>query len=182
VLSLPFIIVGELPGERWLSARDAHAPAFAALGALLLALDVLMPVPSNAVGLMLGARLGLALGFACSLLGLIAGHAAGYGLGRLAPQRWTARAPSAPSMLGVLVSRPVPVLAEALAVSAGVTRMPLRQFLLSAALGDVVYAAVLSAAGAQLLPSGSYVAALAVPMLLMVVAAWVARRRLGLGS
>jgi hypothetical protein len=64
VLSQPFVIVGELPGERWLSASDSRAPVFAALGTLLLAGDLLLPVPSSAVGVMLGARLGLALGFA----------------------------------------------------------------------------------------------------------------------
>ncbi len=181
VLSLPFVVVGELPGERWLSARDSNAPVFAALGALLLGLDVLLPVPSSAVGVMLGARLGFGLGCACCLIGLIVGHVGGYGLGRLAPQRWTARVPSAPSLLGVFVSRPVPVLAEALAVSAGVARMPLRKFLLAAVLGDVIYAAVLSAAGAQWLPAGSYAAALLVPMLAIVGAGWAARRWLGLG-
>jgi uncharacterized membrane protein YdjX (TVP38/TMEM64 family) len=182
VLSLPFALVGELPGERWLSARDSNAPVFAALGALLLGLDVLLPVPSSAVGVMLGARLGFGLGFACCLLGLVLGHAGGYGLGRLAPQRWTARVPSAPSMLGVFVSRPVPVLAEALAVSAGVARMPLRQFVLATVLGDVIYAAVLCAAGAQWLPAGSYAAALLVPMLVIISAGWAARRWVGIGS
>jgi uncharacterized membrane protein YdjX (TVP38/TMEM64 family) len=175
-LSVPFVIVGELPGERWLSASDSRAPLFAALGTLLLAADVLLPVPSSVVGVMLGARLGLALGFACCLSGLIAGHLAGYGLGRLAPERWTAHAPTAPSLLGVFMTRPVPVLAEALAVSAGVTRMPLRQFLTAAALGDAIYAAVLSAVGAELLSAGSYLAALVVPMTLTVVAGWIARR------
>jgi len=182
LLSLPFALVGELPGERWLSAADARAPVFAATGALLLAADVLLPVPSSAVGLMLGARLGLLLGFVCCLVGLILGHAIGYALGRLAPRRWAPSAPSAPSMLGVFLSRPVPMLAEALALSAGATRMPLRHFLLSAALGDTIYAAALSAAGAKLLPSGAYALALIVPMLLLAAAGWAARRWLRLGG
>lgn len=182
LLSVPFALVGELPGERWLSAADARAPLFAALGALLLAADVLLPVPSSAVGLMLGARLGLVLGFACCLLGLIVGHTVGYGLGRLAPRRWAPSAPSAPSMLGIFLSRPVPMLAEALAVSAGATRMPLGHFLVSATLGDAIYAAVLSAAGAELLPTGAYLAALIVPMLLVAGAGWAARRWLSPGG
>jgi uncharacterized membrane protein YdjX (TVP38/TMEM64 family) len=188
MLCLPFAITGELPGERWLSATDARAPLFAALGVLLLAVDVLLPVPSSGVGLMLGARLGLLLGFVCCLFGLLLGHIIGYALGRLAPQRWAAPTPSAPtassapSMLGIFLSRPVPVLAEALALSAGAARMPLRAFLLSAALGDAIYAAVLSAAGAHWLPAGAYTLALLVPMLFIAVLAWVARRWLGLGA
>jgi uncharacterized membrane protein YdjX (TVP38/TMEM64 family) len=182
LLSVPFVLVGELPGERWLSATDARAPVFAALGALLLAADVLLPVPSSAVGLMLGARLGLVFGFACCFLGLLLGHTVGYGLGRLAPRRWAPSTPSAPSMLGVFLSRPVPMLAEALAVSAGATRMPLRHFVVSATLGDAIYAAVLSALGAKLLPAGAYLAALLVPMLLIAAAGWAARRWLSRGA
>lgn len=204
LISLPFLIIGELPGERWLSAADARAPLFATLGVLLLAADVVLPVPSSAMGLMLGARLGFPLGFACCWLGLFVGHVIGYGLGRLAPERWAAGAssasssgdasssaaaspatstaaassrPSSPSVLAVFLTRPVPVLAEALAVSAGALRMPLHHFVASALLGDVIYAAVLAAAGAKLLSEGAYLWALGVPMALMA-AAWAARRLL----
>ncbi|HTV21119.1 MAG TPA: VTT domain-containing protein [Polyangiaceae bacterium] len=176
LLSVPFAIVGELPGERWLSAADDRAPLFAALGVLLLAADVLLPIPSSVVGVMLGARLGLLAGFACCLLGLILGHGIGYGLGRLAPERWAPRAPRAPSLLGIFLSRPVPMLAEALAVAAGATRMPLGHFLAAAALGDAIYAAVLAAAGARLLSTGAYLMALVVPMGLIAVAGWAASR------
>ena len=62
VSSLPFLLVGELPGERWLSANDDHAMRFALAGAGLLAADVLLPVPSSIVGTMLGARLGFGAG------------------------------------------------------------------------------------------------------------------------
>ena len=55
---VPFFIIGEMPGERWLSAADEHAGLFALAGAGLLAIDVLLPVPSSIVGTMLGARLG----------------------------------------------------------------------------------------------------------------------------
>ena len=49
---VPFFIIGEIPGERWLSATDAHAGIFALAGAGLLAVDVLLPVPSSIVGIM----------------------------------------------------------------------------------------------------------------------------------
>lgn len=39
---LPFIVIGELPGERWLSANDDHALLFALTGAGLL-LPMLLP-------------------------------------------------------------------------------------------------------------------------------------------
>ena len=179
--SLPFVVVGELPGERWLSARDAHAPAFALLGTLLLASDVVLPIPSSVIGVMLGGRLGIAIGFVCCAFGLVLGHGVGYWLGRLAPERWAARVPIAPSWLGVFASRSVPVLAEALAIAAGATRMPWRQFITASLLGDLIYAAALAATGAALLPGGWYVTALIAPMLLVVVAGSVLRRARSLG-
>ena len=55
---VPFFIIGEMPGERWLSATDDHAWLFALAGAGLLASDILLPIPSSIVGTMLGARWG----------------------------------------------------------------------------------------------------------------------------
>jgi hypothetical protein len=42
---VPFAVLGELPGERWLSAQGGDALRFGATGAALLALDVLLPIP-----------------------------------------------------------------------------------------------------------------------------------------
>jgi hypothetical protein len=42
---VPFVLLGELPGERWLSAADDNALQFALTGAGLLAADALLPVP-----------------------------------------------------------------------------------------------------------------------------------------
>lgn len=174
---VPFAIVGELPGERWLSARDESAPVFALLGTLLLGLDVLLPIPSSVVGVMLGGRLGVWLGFVCAWLGLVVGHSVGYGLGRLAPERWAARAPEAPRWIAVLSSRAVPVLAEAVAIAAGATRMPWRQFMAAVLLGDALYAAALAATGAALLPEGWYLTALLLPIAFAAAGAAIAWRR-----
>jgi uncharacterized membrane protein YdjX (TVP38/TMEM64 family) len=173
---IPFAVLGELPGDRWLSGSDDHAGAFAAIGALLLSLDVLLPIPSSVVGVMLGARLGLGLGFVCTLAGLLAGHAAGYWLGRLAPARWGAALPSAPTVVGIALTRPVPVLAEAVTLAAGALRVPWPRFALATLLGDAVYAAALAASGATLLPEGWLLTSLALPALLGL-AGWLAFRR-----
>jgi membrane protein YqaA with SNARE-associated domain len=193
---VPFAVIGELPGERWLQAAGAGALAFGAAGAGLLALDVLLPIPSSVVGALLGGRLGFAAGFACAFIGLCVGHTVGYALGRLVPTKWAApRAavasdpsptPSgelerAPTLAVVFLSRPVPVLAEAVAITAGAARMRLRHFLASAALGNAVYAGALAANGAALLPQGLAGPGLILPMSLPVVAyaLWraLARRR-----
>ena len=47
---IPFVIIGELPGERWLSATDDNALLFGITGMGLLTSDVLLPIPSSIVG------------------------------------------------------------------------------------------------------------------------------------
>ena len=80
---IPFAIIGELPGERWLSARDDNALQFALTGSALLAADVLLPIPSSIVGSLLGARLGFWWGFAACFVGLMTGQLGAYAVARL---------------------------------------------------------------------------------------------------
>jgi uncharacterized membrane protein YdjX (TVP38/TMEM64 family) len=166
---VPFVVIGEMPGERWLMSSGADGMRFGATGAGLLALDLLLPIPSSIVGALLGGRLGFWAGAAWSFLGLMIGHSVGYALGRLAPARWSSDIPETPSWIALFLSRPVPVFAEALALAAGAERMPLSAYFSSVALGDLIYAAVLAADGAALLPEGTWGAGLVLPMLLPVV-------------
>jgi membrane protein YqaA with SNARE-associated domain len=176
---VPFAVIGELPGERWLVASSGDALSFGATGAMLLAGDVLLPIPSSVIGALLGGRLGFIGGFAFAFLGLCAGHAIGYGLGRLAPERYTSELPSAPSISLVLLSRPVPVLAEAVAIAAGVTRMPPGRYATAIALGNAAYAGALAANGAALLPDGLAGPGLILPLALPVIAYAIYRARRG---
>jgi membrane protein DedA with SNARE-associated domain len=150
---VPFVVIGELPGERWLSAADDEALTFGALGAGLLAGDVLLPIPSSVVGTLLGARLGFAFGFVAAFLGLVIGHLLGYAVGRAAFTRVGAKLPTAPTLIAVLLSRPVPVLAEAMTLTAGAARAPFVPFVAAVVIGDACYAAALAASGATWLPS-----------------------------
>lgn len=174
---LPFAIIGELPGERWLELSASDGLRFGALGGGLLALDVFLPIPSSIVGAMLGGRLGFAAGFAWAFGGLCIGQLAGYALGRALPARWASEVPEAPSVALTFLSRPVPVLAEAVSIAAGATRMPPLQFALAGALGNAIYAAAMAGDGAALLPQGLLGPGLILPMLLPVLA-YVAWRRL----
>ena len=86
---IPFAIIGEMPGEKWLSASDDGAWLFALTGSSLLVLDIALPLPSSIIGTLLGARLGLVPGFFTILLGLTAGHSLGYLAGTAhAESRW----------------------------------------------------------------------------------------------
>lgn len=173
---VPFAVIGELPGERWLSAAGDDALLFGLTGAALLAGDVLLPVPSSILGTLLGARLGFAAGFLWSWLGLMVGNLVGYLAGRLLLGRLGERLPRAPTLVALFLSRPVPVFAEAVTFTAGAERMPLRSFLAVAAAGNLVYAAALAGNGAALLPEALAGPGLLLPMLLPV-AAWLLWRR-----
>jgi uncharacterized membrane protein YdjX (TVP38/TMEM64 family) len=174
---LPFLVIGELPGERWLSASDGNAMVFALTGAALLAADVLLPIPSSLVGTMLGARLGFGAGFAATLIGLMTGQLAVYAISRGVLRRRAGALPAAPTLAALFLSRPVPVLAEALAIAAGAARLHWPQFLLACGGGNAVYAGALALNGAQLLPGDPLGPGLLLPMALPV-AGWLIWRKL----
>jgi len=178
---IPFAIIGEMPGEKWLSATDESAWLFALTGGALLMLDIALPLPSSIIGTLIGARLGSVPGFFTILIGLTAGHALGYLLGRLALSRVRAELPEIPTLLIVFLSRPVPVLAEAMALAAGASAMPFLHFLGVCVAGNVIYAGVLAANGAMLLPDALIGPGLFIPMLLPVTTwaiwRWTAKRQ-----
>lgn len=180
---VPFAVIGELPGQRWLDAQGEHALSIGAVGAMLLATDVLLPIPSSVLGALLGGRLGFTLGWFWAALGLSLGSAVGYLVGRLWPVRFVEElrevTGDAPAVAAIVLSRPVPVLAEAISIAAGVTRVPPLRFALASLLGNVLYAGAMAANGAALLPDGLAGPGLVLPMIVPVAAwlFWRARRR-----
>jgi uncharacterized membrane protein YdjX (TVP38/TMEM64 family) len=168
---VPFVAIGELPGEQWLSNADDNALAFALTGGGLLALDILLPVPSSIVGSLLGSRLGWGAGFLSAWSGLCIGNLVGFLLARLAVTRLDRKMPGFSeqnTLIVVFLTRPVPIVAEAMVITAGIARMPLAHFVAVSAAGNAIYAAVLSANGAMLVPDAMLGPWLIVPMLLPV--------------
>jgi uncharacterized membrane protein YdjX (TVP38/TMEM64 family) len=178
---LPFAVIGELPGERWLSATDDNALLFGATGAGLLAADVLLPIPSTIVGTLLGARLGFFSGWAWSWAGLVVGNLIGYGIGRVALSRFAGDLPRTPTLVAFIASRPVPVLAEAVTFAAGAGGMRWSPFVAASVAANGVLAGVLAGNGAALLPDAMVGPGLILPMALPVIAwlawQWRTRRR-----
>lgn len=127
----------------------------ASLGTGLLALDVLLPVPSSVVMVALGRLYGFAAGAGLALAGSVASAVLAWVLGRRG-EGWLARllGPSERAAadawlarhgaFALAVTRPVPILAETLALLAGARGMPLSRVLLAATLG-ILPAAVLYA-------------------------------------
>ena len=179
---IPFIVIGELPGENWLSATDENALLFGFTGMGLLASDVLLPIPSSIVGSMLGARLGFIPGWAWCWTGLVLGNCIGYLTGRLLLARFAPEIPTTSTLLVLFVSRPVPVLAEAVSFTAGAEKLRFLPFLWVTIAGNGIYSLALTGNGAALLPDAITGPGLLLPMLLPVVAwllwKWLARRKL----
>jgi uncharacterized membrane protein YdjX (TVP38/TMEM64 family) len=192
---VPFV-VWERPLEAWSAALLASSSGrglFAFAVTLLLALDVVLPIPSSVVAAAAVVAVGPVLGAASIWLGLSSGAALGYALGRSGGRalvrrtvgdRELARAERLTERLGsivLVVGRGVPVLAEASTLLAGALAMPLGRFALvvgASNLGLALAYALLSRvewfAGPRfLLPFGL---GILVPALALVVLRLVERR------
>ncbi|MEZ5354289.1 MAG: VTT domain-containing protein [Bryobacteraceae bacterium] len=191
-LVLAFILVPFLLWEEPIRAAVEeflalpHARAWTAVVlAAVLALDIVLPVPSSIVSTAAGTLLGFPLGAAASLAGMTAGCALGYGLGLRAPAHRLVsmaeleRLRAAQHRWGdwmLAIFRPVPVLAEASVLFAGMTRAPFARFLLLTALANLGISVIYAAAGAWAPGAGSFVYALAAALVLPGVAMWALRR------
>ena len=95
---VPFLIIGEIPGEKWLSRADDNAFIFGLTGASLLTSDIFLPIPSSIIGTFLGARLGILSGWAWIWSGLMVGNLIGFAAGKyllksIKIDSWTSRRP-----------------------------------------------------------------------------------------
>jgi uncharacterized membrane protein YdjX (TVP38/TMEM64 family) len=164
--------------SRWLERGGVWA---ALLGVGLLIADIVLPVPSSLVMIAHGALFGVVIGSLLSLIGSVGAALAGFAIGRRGGpvlerlvsaeerarvdrllMRWGA--------LAIVVSRPVPLLAETVAIMAGASPMSWKRAILASIAGSfppaVLYALTGSVAasfesgalmfGFVLLVSGSF--------------------------
>jgi uncharacterized membrane protein YdjX (TVP38/TMEM64 family) len=150
---VPFLLVGtrlDHAVAAWLDPPPSP-PMLAAAEVAILAVDVFLPVPSSVVATLGGARLGVVTGTLMAWLGMTLGAFAGWGLGRVAGGRIVARldAEARQSLaerearlgpLLIVLTRPLPLLAEAAAILAGASGMPARTFATGAAVGNLAIA------------------------------------------
>lgn len=193
---IPFLLFGDAI-EAWFAdlARPEAGTARGAFGAILfglLALDVLLPVPSSLASTLCGVVFGLWGGFWLSFGAMTVSAALGYWLGRacsgyarrLIGERENAllrlflRRYGTPALVAL---RTVPVLAEASVIFAGLGRMDVTRaawpLLLGNAAVSLIYAWVGDAGRSPDAMLPAFLGSLALSALLMA-AAWLWRRRL----
>ena len=156
----------------------------------LLALDVFLPVPSSIVSTAAGVFLGFLAGAAVVWAGMMAGCALGYVVGsrgsgaarRLVGSDGIERASALVRRYGeltIVLCRPVPVLAEASVVFAGLVHAPFGRFLRLTAVSNLGIALGYSAFGAYSLRVDSFLAAFIGALLLPGVFLLISRYTFG---
>jgi uncharacterized membrane protein YdjX (TVP38/TMEM64 family) len=172
---------------RSLQAESMTGVLTAGIGVLLLIADVFLPVPSSLVMIAFGRAFGVVIGGALSVFGTVGATAFGMLFGRLgqsafrrliseAEYQRAAQLLDSYGLLAVLASRPVPILAETVALVAGATGMSLGRGLLAATLGSLPAALLYAWAGSRDLNAPSGVVAFSGVLLLAGVTFLVGRR------
>lgn len=181
---VPFFLWGEAI-DAWTSNFVSHPSGWWTIALVLgglLALDIVLPIPSSLVSTAAGALLGFPGGLAVSTAGMTLSCVAGYYLGRGTPaeralgQQDMTRALAFRDRYGdwaIILSRPVPVLAEASIFLAGFVRAPQGRVMAVSTLANLGISAVYAATGAYASGKESFLlafaGAIALPGLAMLV-------------
>ncbi len=169
----------------WLAGGGLLA---AALGVGLLIADVVLPVPSNVVMVAHGALFGVGLGALLSLAGSLGAALVAFALGRrgerLLPwlmsgaeraqadrflERW--------GTLAIVITRPIPLLAETVAMLAGASSFGWRRMVLAALAGSLPACLLYAWVGATSASLEAGAVAFAVVLLIAAALGVAARRR-----
>ncbi len=160
---LALFLVGEAAGipllddpTPWLQQAGWIA---AAIGVSLLAFDVVLPVPSNVVMIAHGAVYGVVVGTLLSLLGSMLASAAAFWIGRRGGRLLALAVPADEraqadtflarwGIVAIVVSRPLPLLAETVLVLAGASQLGWRTAMLATLTGSVPLCLLYAWAGA----------------------------------
>ncbi len=167
---------------RWLQSTGPWAWL---AGILLLASDVVLPVPGTVVISALGYIYGTLLGGIVAAAGLTTAGLLGYGAGRISggkfARRWLGdrdyeagrRLFESGGGWVVALSRALPILPEVVSCTAGLVRMPFRRFVIALVCGSVPMGFLFAAIGrsGHDAPGWAFALSLAIPAVLWMVAA-----------
>lgn len=187
----PLLLLGLAFEERvsgWVQAGDVGPLARFWIVAAALALDIFLPVPSSAVITWGGGVLGPLLAAVAGAMGLSAGSILGFALSRWLGGRFAARRAAAGDLdrsqallqrtgpIALVLTRPLPILAEACVLLVGTTGMSWRRFLTPVIASNAVIATTYALAGAYFQERGALTPAVILSGTIPLLAALVARR------
>ncbi len=192
---VPFLAFGwylEPQMERLLEASREWPILVGFLAIFLLAIDIFLPVPSSFVCTTAGQILGIPLGTLLCMVGLQAGAWLGWSLGRRFGTGWIERSCDKESrQMGsdvierwgawaILISRPIPLVAEAVVLLLGTHPGSFRRWLPSLVLGNLSIALAWCSLG-QLYPAKhagiAGIISIALPTALLVIVQWLHRTK-----
>ena len=147
-------------------AIGVYGISAALAGVGLLIADVILPIPSSLIMVANGALFGVLMGTILSLVGGLGAALVGFALGRSSTPvvaRWISPEERSQAnrllenwgMLAIILTRPIPLLAETTAIVAGMSAMKLRSVALAAAAGVVPSALLYAITGATAMNLGS---------------------------
>lgn len=178
---IPFLLFGEKIDAAIIQLRDGadgHSLFTALTLGGLLASDILLPIPSSIVSTACGLLLGIAAGTPVSLAGMTISCIAGYFLAAKLGEPFVEKMVGKESMerfkklqkkhgnMVVIITRPVPVLAEIAVLSAGLGQIPFGRFLLLSTLSNLGISAVYAAIGSYSANVNAFLLAVAGSILL----------------
>ncbi|OLT12824.1 hypothetical protein BJF78_23465 [Pseudonocardia sp. CNS-139] len=169
-------------GVPWLAAPPPLGtqalPVAAAVGVGLLVADAVLPVPASLVMLALGGIFGVAGGAALALAGRVGGTLLAFALGRRLGgrlggpgERWSRDLLRRWGAVAIVLTRPVPVVGETVAVLAGASPMSWPRAAVAATLGSLPEALLFAWAGAAAYGAG-FGAALWIALVGIALALW----------
>ena len=175
-LHLPFL---EESPDYWI-AQKKWVAALAGIG--LLMADVVAPVPSSIIMFVNGVLFGVILGSLLSILGGLGATLLGHWIGtkgEAASKRWIGETAlnrarqffQKHGMVALIVSRPIPILAEAISIIAGISGMPRKQLIPGTIIGLLPAAILYAIAGAYAVDLNSGLYAF-IAVMLLATAVW----------
>ena len=191
ILITPFLFFGTHV-EDWTNAltrsSDATRASVALSCVLFLSVDIVLPVPSSAISVGAGLLLGIVGGTVASWIGMTAACMIGFWLGRSAGRKATDRLVGEEELRrlellsqrwgdwAIIMCRPIPVLAEASVLFAGIGRMRMWRFALLVALSNLGVSLVYATVGALSAATNSLLLALLGSVVFPVVGMLVVKR------
>jgi len=192
---LPLVVLGvsfegrfEQQLKHWLTAERQPALHFTLIVAAL-ATDIFLPIPSSAVSTYAGGSgLDFWLATAGSWLGMTLGAVLGFALARLFGHRFSSRYAGAKDLeqmaaltqrfgpLTLVLTRALPILAEACVLLMGATGLSWRRFLIPVVTANFVISITYAAFGRYFADSGAFPVAVVASGTIPLAAALVARR------